>query len=695
MSFNIPDDFYTANIPAEARVIYFKEGGNNTNDGTSLGRAVQTVSQAITLASAMSPAPSLSNPVIITTDGGGILPDNFTLPDYVSLNAPDYFFEGVTASPTIGMGTGSFARVRGITNNVAGGVALDFNGGQLSSVNCYSIVANGDTSSVAVQHRGAAAFNRINCEDIVSKGKCISNTSTATEEFTVDCDVIAANGNGATLIYNNALCELGVQCDRVNDESYTTVTALDNVSGTAGLSCLTIQAATAITNSGVAGTTLVHCGSVAGDITVSSGTTLITEITSHPSGTVTNSGTIDGYISGTYYGTFVTGNLLNTVVVESKSDLPAPAAGVITLADDTRYLQSPFTTVALGTDRIEIPNSSSYDGASNCILSYTGTGAMFTVSGTNEVFTAQNMTFLCTSGTFIEESGSGNFIQLQDFAAYCATIASTFAPSAGFRQVNFLYSGFTAGMNITGTNATFYSDTGTFAPASGTLTCIDFNSATFDLVTIHNNGFTFASSGNTGIDGAASSANINSGGWGVIRDSRFSGAAGTPIATITESDARWRMYGLLGAPSTVKTALLYITAANEAATVISGTGAGNEVVIAGTWTEDSANLMTTTTGGRVTWDAIESGVLDIAFQCRVDPASGSNKDYSLHVKKNGSTVRAASRATVQASAGSPVNVTVFDQVPMDETDYIEIVIQNDTDTVNVTCKSPNLRVSAQ
>lgn len=87
----------------------------------------------------------------------------------------------------------------------------------------------------------------------------------------------------------------------------------------------------------------------------------------------------------------------NYVLVREKADFPAPAAGVITLADDTLYEIN--GTINLGTDRIEAGDESVVRGQNQAVdtILYTGTGSMFT--STDSTLFIETLTASAPAGT--------------------------------------------------------------------------------------------------------------------------------------------------------------------------------------------------------------------------------------------------------------------------------------------------------
>ena len=76
----------------------------------------------------------------------------------------------------------------------------------------------------------------------------------------------------------------------------------------------------------------------------------------------------------------------------------------------------------------------------------------------------------------------------------------------------------------------------------------------------------------------------------------------------------------------------------------------------------------------------------------IEPASGTNKAFSIYIFKNGVEV-AVSRATNKASAGDPKNTSLVWALLMNPEDYIEVWIENNTDTIDLKVNSSQLRVN--
>ncbi len=380
-------------------------------------------------------------------------------------------------------------------------------------------------------------------------------------------------------------------------------------------------------------------------------------------------------------------NPTNQVVVNDSSDLPAPSGGVITLAADTDYQIG--SAVNIGTDRIVIPPNSSITGSGrlSASLTYTGTSDMFSV--TNGKARITNVTLSCTTGRMLNfqdngdnlfvmddvtvtcdrialmnsTGGSGSVVRVSNVTMTAATDGATF--QGGFNRVTWLV----AGMNQTA-GTTF---------ALGTAT---FQSFVTDLVGAA------LSAGATYLSGAAASANILSGGVGVIRTTRNDGT-GTMLSGITADDDRWDFYHNDRIRDTRSDGLLSMQG-NATNTVI--TTQSVYVKVAGTWVVQPGSKFTGTTGGRLTYIGLKDVRHPVDVSLSIQPVAGTNKDLSARLAKNGTTIADSTRS-VRVDTGSPLNVTVPWQLTLSTNDYIEVFVANDTGTTDLLITSATLRIN--
>jgi len=101
------------------RTIFVGKHGADTNDGLSPSKAKLTFASAATAASALSPAPSATNPASIVCQDSGVYA-GFTVPAYVRIYAPEAFFE----SSVVVSSYGSIVEI-GTCYETASGKAID------------------------------------------------------------------------------------------------------------------------------------------------------------------------------------------------------------------------------------------------------------------------------------------------------------------------------------------------------------------------------------------------------------------------------------------------------------------------------------------------------------------------------------------------------------------------------------------
>ena len=386
-------------------------------------------------------------------------------------------------------------------------------------------------------------------------------------------------------------------------------------------------------------------------------------------------------------------------LVKSLNDFPDPVANVITLETGIAYSIS--GNIDLGPNRIDINGADSLTGmsATHDSITTSNTGALLTVStgilrvrslrlsGSGSMVSVTSPSSLgvnfmtqCTIGNF--PSGLGT---LQDFPIF-------FLGSVLFTNVT---GGFTVTTTVPAGVSTpfFIVDTVSLILSSGTF--LDLGSSNIFGVTIDNCPTLNAANGSTILSGLASSGNFVSG-FGSVKNNVFSGA-GTYINNITNSDLRWDFRGNRGGKGTDDShsdSFTYVAAGDELVTSI-GVGDGdngNPKLMNGTFTSELSSRFTNTTAGRMTYIGLESRSFMIAANFSADPASGSNKDYSFYVALNG-TIIEASRGTRNLDAANPQGVSITSNTEMTTNDFVEIFVENNSDTTNITSSGVSFSIS--
>lgn len=370
------------------------------------------------------------------------------------------------------------------------------------------------------------------------------------------------------------------------------------------------------------------------------------------------------------------------VLVGSKGDLPAPSSGSITLLADTEYL---FTgDVSITTDRIILANNTviSAQDSSIATLTYTGTGDMFTSVGNSNKIT--RITLACASGTLLNIDGQGTGIfQLFDMTIGICDTIGTFNDLVGSQITNVAFGSITTdGLLFTGAHGIFLASGNLITLAAGTL--YDLGTATFDSFTFTSS-FPSIASGATMLSGAAASANINTGGFATLQDILMVGA-GTALSGITPDDVQWQFAINSTIPDTMAQALISFNTPTTTTVAVS-----TPVLITGTWTAESSSQFTTTAAGRATYNGVKDITIAISISTSIEAASGSNKDITVYLALNGTEI-ANSGTPNRVSSNDPKNTSVMWELVVSTDDFLEVFIENTTDSVNLIVNKASMRI---
>jgi hypothetical protein len=377
-----------------------------------------------------------------------------------------------------------------------------------------------------------------------------------------------------------------------------------------------------------------------------------------------------------------------TIVVNLLSDLPAPVAGTITLAPDTRYvIGQPIVT----TDRFIASHNSS-------VTANSALGTAITYQGNGAVFTAINSNF------YLHDIGvdcpTGQLFDVQD------TVVSLIPEIFQLKNVNLVSCvkvGDVTDVNIveimglvcfSANDGIVFSGTRTFSltlegvglvTANAGFTGIDLGSSVQSLVKMKSCSFT-GPAGSVSLAGLANNGNISANNIASIVDNVF--ATDIALSNISVDDYRYSFRGNTGIADTLADGLLSMVG-NATATVIPAVN--TPTLVAGTWVVERTSQFTGTTAGRFTYNGEKPIVVPIGIVCTVDPVSGTNKSVSVQVAKNGTAI-ANSGHVVNVSAGDPKMLSCLWQLSLVQNDYLEIFVENRTDGVHITVPTATIRV---
>ena len=382
-----------------------------------------------------------------------------------------------------------------------------------------------------------------------------------------------------------------------------------------------------------------------------------------------------------------------TVIVDAKGDFPAPVAGVITLVANTVYRI--VGSVSIGTDRIDtnggfIIGSVSAPNIYTSILTYTGTGTMITCTAND--FIASGVNFICTTGTFLDFSTGGGtkLLALHHMLANADTLGTIDNPYVTLIRTSQFISA-TDGWTVSGANIdAFIVGYAGMDGVSGT--AFDFGTSVIVQARIANCDGTLGN-GEFFISGLADGANFST--ILLVNNCSFkTSGTGEVFETITVNDTEVYTHANAGLQDTKHHAGIYVAAGAETPTTIGGGSGdlGNPIPILGTFTEDHAERFTTTAAGRIIYhNGQASEHFTITAILNGAPSSGTNITYNLWIAVNG-VVSLMSRDQKTCSSGSPQKMVAVAEVDLGDTGYVEIWVENLTNTTNFVCNSVKLLV---
>lgn len=379
------------------------------------------------------------------------------------------------------------------------------------------------------------------------------------------------------------------------------------------------------------------------------------------------------------------GTSTKTVVVSQESDLPVPVAGIITLADDTDYL---FVQDLTTSNRFVKGDNQVLRAADSSIvkLTYTGVDTMFTSVDKSNKITKIKLNAPNGKLFDITATSPGKVFQFVNATVESCDTIGTIGSMTAVQLSDVAWNdNITDGLLLTGSFTFFFIGLNIVTQNSGDF--LDLGTATFDGFT-GTNIFATLAGGTSLLKGAASSANINSGGLGVLENTRKNGA-GSILSGITVDDARWNFAINDDIPDTRPDGLLSMQG-NVTNTVISGIG--TPVLVAGAWVVDSTSQMIGTTAGRLTYNGGKNAKLPITSSVTVSPISGGTISVSAEIAING-TVVSGSKRSASTSAGGSSSITIPWQFDFATTNFVEVFVTNEDSTVDLLVSSAIHRVN--
>jgi len=384
----------------------------------------------------------------------------------------------------------------------------------------------------------------------------------------------------------------------------------------------------------------------------------------------------------------------NEVIISQLSDFPAPVSNVITLAADIVYRIS--GNVNIGDNRFVNAGTSAIVGNNQVfdIITSTTTGALWSSTGPSYRFDGVGM--IAATGTIFNIVGDGTttvFFE-NSFIGDCVSMgtASNFIIFS-FRKSALLGSSLN-GMLFSGTNGSLKIGDANFQDFTGT--AINLGTATFVEVFIGSSVIIDIPSGATGLNVAASSANIAPGGRGFIFNSSFVGT-GTAVTGLDSGDVLWDVIDTKGVSSTANGAQGNIIG-NTVATAFSGgvDDIANKVAVNfnSSFTADITKRFTLSSAGILTCLSKEPKLYYVDTRIFASISGGASRQYRyLYVKNTANIV--SSSITAEYDGSNPGANSASTLVELTDTDTLQLFVYAVTANTDLVVNTASMTIFAQ
>lgn len=379
----------------------------------------------------------------------------------------------------------------------------------------------------------------------------------------------------------------------------------------------------------------------------------------------------------------------NTVYLTQESDLPNQTATTWTMDPNIPYK----LTAAFSTNLQCIPAAGASfrgDNLGSFTLTYTGTGAMF--KGVDVDFFINNVSIDPGIGNmafdFSETVGGTKRFICDTVEVVSCAVWGTFEDLELVQILNSNGLDADQGVRLLGNNNLIWSvDRLALISTNPTFKGLDLGTASAVVIEL-NNLFFQAPSGAFGISGLTNSGNVPVGRLGMVANSEFLGGM-TDLENISvNDDTRWGFKGNSPTPDTSPDSLISFRG-NATETVISTIN--TPVLVAGTWAERQTSFFSTTSGGRITYLAERPIKAPVDVAVGLISSGGGSIQVTVYLAFNGVVdVESGSDFTISGSSSDEISIPW--QTTFNENDYVEVFVENNTNTTNIIVDHAKLRV---
>lgn len=377
----------------------------------------------------------------------------------------------------------------------------------------------------------------------------------------------------------------------------------------------------------------------------------------------------------------------NQILIQALADLPTPAAGVITLADDTVYIIA--GNVDIGANRLVLGNETYIQGTARDIdvITSSTSGALFTGTANNRIHT---LGISAASGSLVSYNGGGtNTLFIENInvvtVGSLGTITDSLLTVIRFSNYN---NTVTDGYTFTGSsNGKLVISNATFTNTNGT--AIDLGTAVFTSIFIGPQTTVITPSGQTGLAVAANSANFGATGRGVIANNVFNGA-GTHSTGLAVDDLKWEVFLNFGLKNSEAGAQGSISG-SALNTTFGGTSTPVKANFGTAFVADVQNKVAIDNTGRMTYLGLVDELFFFDATLFGSVAGGAAREYNYYLAKNGSVITSSVSKT-SYDGSTPGSNSVSCIVELDTNDYLEVWVEALTATTNLNIETASLKV---
>jgi len=372
----------------------------------------------------------------------------------------------------------------------------------------------------------------------------------------------------------------------------------------------------------------------------------------------------------------------NIVFVGNRYDFPKAVSGVITLADNVTYIIT--SDVDLGGDRIVAGDTSSIVGFGANVSRLTSTGLTGAAIITSSYTVSLRFVELYGVDEGINFSGApGDFI---DWIGVNFLNIPTIGLIENYDNAIFINLGFINSANLTfdGTIGTIgFGDT-IFSGRAGETTVIIPATATITRrFRAKFCAFVTPATG-TGVDFSAS-ASVPDEAY-IYFECSF-GGAGTPLSGLQNDDNKSKFTGNTGIDNSRYFANYYMT--NNATPTPVVVNVSTKAL--GTTTANPINEKFSHSNNRATYTGAITRVFEVEAWAAL--ASNNNNVLRLYIAKNGTAITTSFGEATANAGGRAEGIVTASVVELEQNDYIEVFVSNETGSNNITDINLNVIVS--